>query len=218
MRIGQGFDAHRFASHDAGKPLWLACLRWDGDGIEGDSDGDVAAHALIDALLSAAGLGDIGMLFGVGSDSAGAGKHGDEMLRATVAYLRAHGMRPVSASVVVVANRPKIGKRRDEAQQALSHAIGCEVSLTATTTDGMGFTGRARASRPSPALGGTDRLILSLPAACRFDYFGDNPEQCGNRHDDEARGSGEHGGNQQPTPNGDQTDHGGDDHRGERGP
>ena len=140
MRIGQGFDAHRFASHDAGKPLWLACLRWDGDGIEGDSDGDVAAHALIDALLSAAGLGDIGMLFGVGSDSAGAGKHGDEMLRATVAYLRAHGMRPVSASVVVVANRPKIGKRRDEAQQALSHAIGCEVSLTATTTDGMGFT------------------------------------------------------------------------------
>ena len=124
MRIGQGFDAHRFASHDAGKPLWLACLRWDGDGIEGDSDGDVAAHALIDALLSA-----------------GAGKHGDEMLRATVAYLRAHGMRPVSASVVVVANRPKIGKRRDEAQQALSHAIGCEVSLTATTTDGMGFTG-----------------------------------------------------------------------------
>ena len=117
MRIGQGFDAHRFASHDAGKPLWLACLRWDGDGIEGDSDGDVAAHALIDALLSAAGLGDIGMLFGVGSDSAGAGKHGDEMLRATVAYLRAHGMRPVS------------------------HAIGCEVSLTATTTDGMGFTG-----------------------------------------------------------------------------
>ena len=58
MRIGQGFDAHRFASHDAGKPLWLACLRWDGDGIEGDSDGDVAAHALIDALLSAAGLGE----------------------------------------------------------------------------------------------------------------------------------------------------------------
>ena len=55
MRIGQGFDAHRFASHDAGKPLWLACLRWEGDGIEGDSDGDVVAHALIDALLSAAG-------------------------------------------------------------------------------------------------------------------------------------------------------------------
>ena len=116
------------------RPCFASCVM--GAAIYG-----VAAHALIDALLSAAGLGDIGMLFGVGSDSAGAGKHGDEMLRATVAYLRAHGMRPVSASVVVVANRPKIGKRRDEAQQALSHAIGCEVSLTATTTDGMGFTG-----------------------------------------------------------------------------
>ena len=92
MRIGQGFDAHRFASHDAGKPLWLACLLWDGDGIEGDSDGDVVAHALIDALLSAASLGDIGMLFGVGADSAGAGAHGGEMLRKTVDYLHDHGM------------------------------------------------------------------------------------------------------------------------------
>ncbi len=141
MRIGQGFDAHRFASHDAGKPLWLACLLWDGDGIEGDSDGDVVAHALIDALLSAASLGDIGMLFGVGADSAGAGAHGDEMLRKTVDYLHEHGMRPVSASVVVIANRPKIGGRREEARQALSQAVGCDVSLTATTTDGMGFTG-----------------------------------------------------------------------------
>lgn len=141
MRIGQGFDAHRFASHDAGKPLWLACLLWDGDGIEGDSDGDVAAHALIDALLSAASLGDIGMLFGVGADSVGAGAHGDEMLRKTVDHLHDHGMRPVSASVVVIANRPKIGRRREEARQALSRAVGCDVSLTATTTDGMGFTG-----------------------------------------------------------------------------
>lgn len=141
MRIGQGFDAHRFASHDSGKPLWLACLLWDGDGIDGDSDGDVAAHALIDALLSAANLGDIGTLFGVGASSEGAGKHGDEMLRATVERLRANGVRPVSASVVVIANRPKIGRRRSEACAALSAAIGCEVSLTATTTDGMGFTG-----------------------------------------------------------------------------
>lgn len=141
MRVGQGFDAHRFASCDAGKPLWLACLRWDGDGIEGDSDGDVVAHALIDALLSAARLGDIGTLFGVGSQSDGAGKHGAEMLRITVDYLNEHGMRPSSASVVVITNRPKIGKRREEAQQVLSEAVGCDVSLTATTTDGMGFTG-----------------------------------------------------------------------------
>ncbi len=141
MRIGQGFDAHRFAVHDSGKPLWLACLLWDGDGIEGDSDGDVAAHALIDALLSAANLGDIGTLFGVGASSEGAGKHGDEMLRTTVEHLHANGFRPVSASVVVIANRPKIGRRRLEACKALSDAIGCEVSLTATTTDRMGFTG-----------------------------------------------------------------------------
>ena len=96
---------------------------------------------MIDALLSAARLGDIGTLFGVGSQSDGAGKHGAEMLRTTVDYLNEHGMRPSSASVVVIANRPKIGKRREEAERALSEAVGCDVSLTATTADGMGFTG-----------------------------------------------------------------------------
>ena len=141
MRIGQGFDAHRFADPESDRPLWLACLPWDGAGIEGDSDGDVAAHALIDALLSAAGLGDIGSLFGVGADSAGAGCHGEAMLRRVVSELEAHGLAPVSASVVVIGNRPKIGPRRAQAEAALSTAVGCHVSLTATTTDGMGFTG-----------------------------------------------------------------------------
>lgn len=141
MRIGQGFDAHRFAAPDSGRPLFLACLRWDGVGIEGDSDGDVAAHALIDALLSAAGLGDIGALFGVGSASAGAGMHGRVMLERTVDHLRTHGFEPVSASVVVIGNRPKIGPRRGEASRALGQAAGCPVNLTATTTDGLGFTG-----------------------------------------------------------------------------
>lgn len=141
MLIGQGFDAHRFASPESDRPLWLACLQWDGAGIEGDSDGDVVAHALIDALLSAAGLGDIGSLFGVGVDSAGAGQHGAPMLRRTVTVLREHGYMPLSASVVVIGNRPKIGPRRVQAEQALSEAVGCRVSLTATTTDGMGFTG-----------------------------------------------------------------------------
>ena len=112
MRIGQGFDAHRFASHDAASRYGLPGCVGRADGIEGDSDGDVAAHALIDALLSAAGLGDIGTLFGVGSQSDGAGKHGAEMLRTTVDYLNERGMKPVSASVVVIANRPKIGKHR----------------------------------------------------------------------------------------------------------
>ncbi|MBT1161176.1 MULTISPECIES: 2-C-methyl-D-erythritol 2,4-cyclodiphosphate synthase [Bifidobacterium] len=142
MLIGQGFDAHRFAAPDSGRPLWFAGLLWDSAGIEGDSDGDVAAHALIDALLSAAHLGDIGTLFGVGAQSAGAGRHGADMLRETVAYLRSHGYAPESASVALVGNRPKIGPRRAEAEQALSEAVGCQVSLTATTTDGMGFTGR----------------------------------------------------------------------------
>lgn len=119
----------------------LPCLRWDGDGIEGDSDGDVAAHALIDALLSAAGLGDIGMLFGdrFRFRRCRQARRRDAPRDGCVFACAWH--EAVSASVVVVANRPKIGKRRDEAQQALSHAIGCEVSLTATTTDGMGFTG-----------------------------------------------------------------------------
>ncbi|WP_033494888.1 2-C-methyl-D-erythritol 2,4-cyclodiphosphate synthase [Bifidobacterium biavatii] len=142
MLIGQGFDAHRFADPARNRPLWLACLEWDGNGIEGDSDGDVAAHALIDALLSAAHLGDIGTLFGVGKSSAGAGRHGADMLRETVEYLHAHGFAPSSASVALVGNRPKIGPRRTEAESALSRAVGCQVSLTATTTDGMGFTGR----------------------------------------------------------------------------
>ncbi|KFI71673.1 2-C-methyl-D-erythritol 2,4-cyclodiphosphate synthase [Bifidobacterium merycicum] len=156
MRIGQGFDAHRFVSVDSGdggcdgdgpataRELWLAGLRWD-DGsvaIEGDSDGDVAVHALIDAFLAASGLGDIGSLFGVGKDSCGAGMHGADMLRDTIDYLRSHGFVPCSASVAIIGNRPKIGPRRAEAATVLSDIAGCPVSVTATTTDHMGFTGR----------------------------------------------------------------------------
>ena len=141
-RVGQGFDAHRFADPSSGRTLWLACRAWDGTGIEGDSDGDVAAHALIDALLSGSGLGDIGSLFGVGADSAGAGRHGADMLRVTVSHLHDHGFAPANASVALIGNRPKIGPRRAEAASAMSDAVGCPVSLTATTTDGMGFTGR----------------------------------------------------------------------------
>lgn len=139
LSTGLGFDAHRFAVED--KPLFLACLEWEGQGIEGDSDGDVAAHALIDALLAASGLGDIGTLFGVGKDSRGSGMHGRAMLEETSQLLRNHGFIPLSASVSIIANHPKISKRREEAQQALAKSIGCAVSVTATTTDGMGFTG-----------------------------------------------------------------------------
>lgn len=139
---GIGFDAHRFASEGSPRPLRLACLTWPGTGVEADSDGDVAVHALADALLSAAHLGDIGGLVGVGARSRGAGMSGGELLRLCVAELVRHGLRPVQASVVVIGNRPRIGSRRVQAEDAMSRAAGCRVSLTATTTDGMGFTGR----------------------------------------------------------------------------
>ena len=153
MRIGQGFDAHRCvkttgaeAGNESGaeRGLWLAGLPWEGEDfvIEGDSDGDVAVHALIDAFLAAAGLGDIGSLFGVGKTSRGAGMRGADMLRDTIAHLRSHGYAPQSASVVIVGNRPKIGTRREQAAEVLSEIAGCPVSVTATTTDHMGFTGR----------------------------------------------------------------------------
>lgn len=149
MRIGQGFDAHRFmelegsASHPE-RELWLAGLQWDAEGlaIEGDSDGDVAVHALIDALLAAAGLGDIGSLFGVGAASRGAGMHGADMLCETIGHLRSHGYAPQSASVVIIGNKPKIGPRRAQAAAVLSQIAGCPISVTATTTDHMGFAGR----------------------------------------------------------------------------
>lgn len=148
LRVGQGFDAHRFASADAGRELWVAGIRWPDDevrgvaGLAGDSDGDVAAHALIDALLLAAGLGDIGSMFGVGSDSAGAGMHGAAMLSQVRDRLSAEGWRVVNATVTVIGNAPRIGAHRSEAELALSRALGAPVSLGATTTDRMGFTGR----------------------------------------------------------------------------
>ena len=135
--IGQGFDAHRFAPAGSGRELWIAGLYWPVpdscseadaakyEGIEGDSDGDVAAHALIDALLAAARLGDIGSLFGVGADAHGAGMHGIDMLQEVVAHLASNGYTPASASVAIIGNRPKIGTRRAEAEAALSAAVGC---------------------------------------------------------------------------------------------
>lgn len=141
LYTGIGVDAHRFAQQGYPQPLWLACLQWDGPGLEGESDGDVAAHALIDALLAAAHLGDIGSEFGVGAHSPGAGLHGFEMLRSVARHLRSQGYEPVNASVVIVGERPVISPRRAEAEHVLSSAIGCRISLSATTTDTMGFTG-----------------------------------------------------------------------------
>ena len=139
VRTGVGMDAHAF---DASQPLWLAGLLWpDEVGLAGHSDGDAVAHALCDALLSAAGLGDIGTIFGV-DDPRLDGAHADVFLHETVRLLRDAGFVPSNASVQVVGNRPRFAPRKAEAEALLSGLVGCPVSVSATTTDRLGFAGR----------------------------------------------------------------------------
>jgi 2-C-methyl-D-erythritol 2,4-cyclodiphosphate synthase len=139
-RTGVGTDVHRLAD---GVPLHLAGLAWPDEpqGLAGHSDGDVCAHAMCDALLSAAGLGDLGSTFGT-ADPAWAGASGVALLTETAARVRSAGFEIGNVSVQVIGNRPRLGGRRDEAVAALSGAIGAPVGLGATTTDGLGLTGR----------------------------------------------------------------------------
>jgi 2-C-methyl-D-erythritol 4-phosphate cytidylyltransferase/2-C-methyl-D-erythritol 2,4-cyclodiphosphate synthase len=144
VRVGVGTDAHAF-SDDAARPLWLAGLHWpDQIGVDGHSDGDVAAHAICDALLAAAELGDLGSNYGT-AEPEWAGASGAKLLQETFKRISAAGYAINNVSVQVVGNRPKIGPRRSEAITALSTALGgAPVSLSATTTDGLGFTGEGK--------------------------------------------------------------------------
>lgn len=139
-RVGVGIDVHRF---EAGVPLRLAGLDWPGEpaGLAGHSDGDVAAHAACDALLSAAGMGDLGTHFGT-SEPQWADASGTALLGETATRLAGEGWAIGNVAVQVIGNRPRLGTRRQEAEAALSAACGAPVTVAATTTDGLGLTGR----------------------------------------------------------------------------
>jgi 2-C-methyl-D-erythritol 2,4-cyclodiphosphate synthase len=139
FRVGIGVDAHAF---EEGVPLVLGGAPFDSPrGLAGHSDGDVITHALIDAVLGAAGLGDIGSLF-PSDASTPAGISSLDLLRDALARVRSAGYAVVNADCVLIGEEPRIGDRRQELEEALTEVVGAPVSVRATTTDRLGFTGR----------------------------------------------------------------------------
>ena len=140
QRTGIGTDTHRF-SEDASKPLFLGTIIWEGErGLDGHSDGDALSHAIVDALLSAAGLGDIGSNFGVDRPEF-QGANGQVFLVETLAKLSSAGFAIINVSAQIIGNRPKVAPMREQVEQVLTGILHAPVTISATTTDGLGFLG-----------------------------------------------------------------------------
>ena len=143
ISTGIGTDTHAFST-DANRKLWLGGLLWEGEtGLDGHSDADVAIHAACDALFAASHLGDLGSNFGTASPEY-AGALGERLARECIERVRTAGYSPLNISLQIIGNKPKIGPRRQELVQRLEDLFGCPFSVTATTTDGLGFTGEGR--------------------------------------------------------------------------